>query len=95
MGIFLLQILVEFHSNTILGSFMNKHLINLCCVCVFIKNLHTNAGGARDVCSVTGMGRSTGVGNSNMLQYSLLGKIPWTEKPDGLQSMGLQRVRHD
>ena len=22
-------------------------------------------------------------------------KIPWTEKPDGLQSMGLQRVRHD
>ena len=21
--------------------------------------------------------------------------IPWTEKPDGLQSMGLQRVRHD
>ena len=22
-------------------------------------------------------------------------KIPWTEKPGGLQSMGLQRVRHD
>jgi len=22
-------------------------------------------------------------------------KIPWTEKPDGLQSMGLQRVRHE
>ena len=22
-------------------------------------------------------------------------KIPWTEEPDGLQSMGLQRVRHD
>ena len=22
-------------------------------------------------------------------------KIPWTEGPDGLQSMGLQRVRHD
>ena len=21
--------------------------------------------------------------------------IPWTEKPGGLQSMGLQRVRHD
>ena len=21
--------------------------------------------------------------------------IPWTEEPDGLQSMGLQRVRHD
>ena len=22
-------------------------------------------------------------------------EIPWTEEPDGLQSMGLQRVRHD
>ena len=22
-------------------------------------------------------------------------KIPWTEDPDGLQSMGLQRVEHD
>ena len=22
-------------------------------------------------------------------------KIPWTEGPDGLQSMGSQRVRHD
>ena len=22
-------------------------------------------------------------------------EIPWTQEPDGLQSMGLQRVRHD
>ena len=22
-------------------------------------------------------------------------RIPWTEKPDGLQSIGSQRVRHD
>ena len=22
-------------------------------------------------------------------------RIPWTEKPDGLQSVGSQRVRHD
>ena len=22
-------------------------------------------------------------------------KIPWTEEPDGLQSMGSKRVRHD
>ena len=28
--------------------------------------------------------------------FSTLGrKIPWMEKPDRLQSMGLQRVRHD
>jgi len=26
---------------------------------------------------------------------NLAWKIPWTEKPGRLQSMGLQRVRHD
>ena len=26
---------------------------------------------------------------------TLAWKIPWTEKPGGLQSMGLQRVGHD
>ena len=25
----------------------------------------------------------------------LVWRIPWTEEPDGLQSMGSQRVRHD
>ena len=25
----------------------------------------------------------------------LAGRIPWTEEPGGLQSVGLQRVRHD
>ena len=29
-------------------------------------------------------------------RFSILAwRIPWTEKPGGLQSMGLQRVRHD
>ena len=26
---------------------------------------------------------------------TLAWRIPWTEEPGGLQSMGLQRVRHD
>ena len=26
---------------------------------------------------------------------SIAWKIPWTEEPGGLQSMGLHRVRHD
>ena len=32
-----------------------------------------------------------------MATYSsiLAWRIPWTEEPGGLQSMGLQRVRHD
>jgi len=29
--------------------------------------------------------------HSNILDW----KIPWIEEPDGLQSMGLQRVRHN
>ena len=33
-----------------------------------------------------------GEGNGNPLQYSCLERIPWTEEPVGLQSMGLQRV---
>ena len=35
-----------------------------------------------------------GEGNGNPLQYSCL-KIPWAEKPGGLQSTGWQRVSHD
>ena len=36
-------------------------------------------------------GRSPGEGNGNPLKYSFL-EIPWTEKPGGLQSMGLQEL---
>ena len=39
---------------------------------------------AGDVSSIPGFGRSSGRGT---LQYSCLGKIPWTEQPSGLQSM--------
>ena len=47
-----------------------------------------------DLCSIPGLGRSSGEGNGNPLQYSCL-ENPWTEEPGRLQSMGLQRVRHD
>ena len=35
-----------------------------------VKNLHANAG---DSCSVAGLGRCSGEGNGNLLQYSHLG----------------------
>ena len=38
-----------------------------------IKNLPANAGDARDVGSIPGLGRSPGGGNGNLLQYSCLG----------------------
>ena len=40
------------------------------------------------------LGKILGEGNGTPLQYSAW-KIPWTEEPDRLQSMGLQRVGHD
>ena len=49
---------------------------------------------SRDVGSVPGLGRFPGVGNGNLFQYSCL-ENPWTEEPGRLQSMGLQRLRHD
>ena len=56
-----------------------------------VKNLPVNAGDIRDADSIPGSGRSPGGGNGNPLQYSCL-KMPWTEEPGGLQSMGLPRV---
>jgi len=49
-----------------------------------------SACSARDRGSIPGLGRCPGEGNGNPLQHS-----PWTEEPDRLQSMGLQRVGHD
>ena len=41
-----------------------------------------------------GSGRSLGEGNGYPLWYSCW-RIPWTEEPFGIKSMGSQRVRHD
>ena len=54
-----------------------------------------NAGDTGDMGLIPGSGRSPGEGNGNLLQYSCLKKIPWTEKPGGLQSVRLQGVGHD
>ena len=59
-----------------------------------VKNPSANAGDIRDVGSIPGLGRSPGGGHGNPLQYSAW-KIPWTEEPGRLQSMGLQRIGHD
>ena len=54
------------------------------------KNLPANAGDVGNTGSIPGLGRSPEGENGN-----LLWKIPRTEKPGGLQSMGLQRVGYD
>ena len=45
---------------------------------------------------IQSLGREDPLEKEMATQYSTLAwEIPWTEDPGGLQSMGLQRVRHD
>ena len=55
-----------------------------------VKNLPANAG---DVGMIPGWGRSPREGNtcSSILPW----KIPWTEEPGRLQTMGSQRAGHN
>ena len=57
-----------------------------------VKNLPAKAEDARDAGSISGSRRFPGEGmttHSSILAW----KIPWTEEPARLQSMGSQRVR--
>ena len=60
-----------------------------------VKYTPVKAGDTRDTGSIPGLGRSPAEGKGNSLQYSCIWKTPWTGEPNGLQSMGLQRVEHD
>ena len=55
------------------------------------KESACNAG---DLGLIPGSGRSPGGGNTTPSSI-LAWRIPWTEEPGGLQSLGLQRVRQD
>ena len=64
------------------------------CVCVYLttgfpdgsagEESACNAGDTEDAGLIPGLGRASGEG-----------RIPWTEEPGRLQSMGSQRVGHD
>ena len=73
------------------------------CVCTHIHkgfpagmvvNNHPPAN-AGDTGLIPGWGRSPGEGNMAPHSSVLVWRIPWTEEPGGLQSMGTQRVGHD
>ena len=60
---------------------------------IIVKNPPANAGDAGDASLIPESGRSLEeemATPSSILDW----KIPWTEEPGGLQSMGSQRVRH-
>ena len=59
-----------------------------------VKNLPANAGDISDTGSFLGQEDPLEKGlatHSSILTW----RIPWTEEPDGLQSIGFQRVGHD
>ena len=58
---------------------------------LLVKNPHTNA---RDMGVISGLGGSQ---EEDMATHCsiLAWRLPWTEEPGRLQSMALQRVRHD
>ena len=58
-----------------------------------VESPHANEGDTRNAGSIPGLGRSPGEGSGNPLQYACLENS--TEKPDELQSMGLERIGHD
>ena len=59
-------------------------------VALVVKNLPVSAGDKRGAGSIPRPGRSPGGGNGILAR-----RVPWTEEPSGLQSMGSQKVRHD
>ena len=59
-----------------------------------VKNPSANTGVTGNAGSIPGLRRYPGGGDDNPLQYSCW-KIPWTEEPGGLQSIGLPRVGHN
>ena len=58
------------------------------------KKLACQYRNIRDASSIPALGRASGGGHGNPLQYSCL-RISWTEEAGGLQSIGSQRVGHD
>ena len=60
-----------------------------------VKNLPASAGDIRNAGLISGLGRSRVEKEMAICSSILAWRIPWTEEPGGLQSIGLQRVRHD
>ena len=64
-----------------------------------VRNLPANVGDTGDLGLILRLGRSPRGGNGNhcMASHSrtLAWKLPWTEEPGRLQSMGSRRVGHN
>ena len=63
-------------------------------VVLVVKNLPANTGDVRDTGLIPGLGRSPGEGHGTHSSICPR-RIPRTEKPGGLRSIMLPRVKHD
>ena len=63
-------------------------------VMLVVKNLSADTGDVRDAGLIPGSRRSPGEEDGYPLKSACL-RIPWAEKPGGLQSVGLHRVGPD
>ena len=61
-------------------------------VVLVVKNLTANPGDKRDLGLIPELGRSPGGGHATLASI-LAWRIPCTEKPDRLQSIGLQKSK--
>ena len=61
---------VMVHRGGVLGSFPDSRPQ----LALVVKNPPANAGNSRDLGSIPGLGKSSGGGNGNVLQYSCLEK---------------------
>ena len=59
-------------------------------VLLVVKNQPANPGEVRNVGSILELGKSPGAGGMVTHYSTLAWRIPWTEEPGRLQSMGLQ-----
>ena len=63
-------------------------------VALVVKNPPANAGDVRD--RVSSLGQEDPLEKGMATHSSIIAwRIPWTEEPGGLQSIGSQRVEHD
>ena len=76
-------------SRTQLSDSTTRHHLEASLVAQMVNNLPANTEAVEDSGSIPGLGRFPGGGNGN--HSSILGwRIPWTEEPGRLQSLGLQ-----
>ena len=62
----------------------------------FVSSGKESPANAGDVGSIPSLGWKDSLEEEMATHSNILAwKIPWTEEPRGLQSMGLQKVRHD